>query len=232
MRRNVAIDWKRFFLLAPVFLLLLFAFAIPLLAIVPEAFGGDAAGRFLRIFGSSVYRTVIWTTVRISLEATAITLVVSFPLAWLMSRATGVKGMLLGLLVLIPFLTSILVRTFAWLAILGQRGLINATLLSLGLISKPLPLLFSEPAVVLALVHSSIPMMVFALFTVLRRIDGRILLAAHTLGASPLRAWMGTIVPLAIRGIQSGSPSSSFSPWRALSRLLSSAANARRCSHK
>jgi len=204
MRRNVAIDWKRFFLLAPVFLLLLFAFAIPLLAIVPEAFGGDAAGRFLRIFGSSVYRTVIWTTVRISLEATAITLVVSFPLAWLMSRATGVKGMLLGLLVLIPFLTSILVRTFAWLAILGQRGLINATLLSLGLISKPLPLLFSEPAVVLALVHSSIPMMVFALFTVLRRIDGRILLAAHTLGASPLRAWMGTIVPLAIRGIQSG----------------------------
>jgi len=204
MRHTLIIDWKRFALLAPVFLLLLFAFALPLLAIVPEAFGGDAAGRFLRIFGSSVYRTVIWTTVRISLEATAITLVVSFPLAWLLSRATGLKALLLGLLVLVPFLTSILVRTFAWLAILGQRGLVNAILLSLGLVSKPLPLLFSEPAVVLALVHSSIPMMVFALVTVLRRIDGRILLAAHTLGASPLRAWMGTVVPLAIRGIQSG----------------------------
>ncbi len=191
-------------MLAPVFFLLLLAFALPLLAILPEAFGGDAVGRFLRIFGSPVYRTVIWTTVRISLEATAITLVISFPLAWLLSRATGVKGLLLGLLVLVPFLTSVLVRTFAWLAILGQRGLVNETLLSLGLISEPLPLLFSEPAVVFALVHSSIPMMVFALVSVLQRIDGRILLAAHTLGANPLRAWLGIVVPLAIRGIQSG----------------------------
>jgi putative spermidine/putrescine transport system permease protein len=198
-------DWKRrLFLLAPVFLLLLLAFAIPLLNIVPEAFGGDAAGRFLRIFGTSVYRTVIWTTVRISLEATAITLVVSFPLAWLLSRATGVKALLLGLLVLVPFLTNVLVRTFAWVAILGQHGLVNATLLSLGLISEPLPLLFSEPAVVLALAQCSISMMVFALVPVLRRIDGRILLAAHTLGANPLRAWIGNVVPLAIRGIQSG----------------------------
>ncbi|WP_189353928.1 ABC transporter permease subunit [Mesorhizobium sp. M2A.F.Ca.ET.039.01.1.1] len=191
-------------LLAPAFLLFLFAFALPLLAILPEAFGGDAVGRFVGIFQSVVYRTVIWTTVRISLEATAITLIVSFPLAWLLSRATGVKALLLGLLVLVPFLTSVLVRTFAWLAILGQRGLVNAALLNLGLISEPLPLLFNESAVVLALVHASIPMMVFALVTVLRRIDGRILLAAHTLGAKPVRAWFGIVVPLAIRGIQSG----------------------------
>ena len=204
MKRSGFIHWGRTFLLAPVFLLLLFAFALPLLNIVPEAFGGDAAGRFLRIFGSSVYRTIIWTTVRISLEATAITLVISFPLAWLLSRATGVKALLLWLLVLVPFLTSVLVRTFAWLAILGQRGLVNATLLSLGLISEPVPLLFTESAVVFALVQSSMPMMVFALVTVLRRIDGRILLAAHTLGANPLRAWLGMVVPLAIRGIQSG----------------------------
>ena len=205
MRRSSGfVNWERFLLLAPVTILLLLAFALPLLAIVPEAFGGDAAGRFMRIFGSPVYRTVIWTTVRISLEATAITLVVSFPLAWILSRATGVKVLLLGLLVLVPFLTSVLVRTFSWLAILGQRGLINATLLSLGLISEPLPLLFSELAVVLALVQCSIPMMVFALVTVLRRIDGRILLAAHTLGANPLRIWSGILLPLAIRGVQSG----------------------------
>lgn len=204
MKRSGIIDWKRGGLLAPAFLVLLFAFAVPLLGIVPEAFGGDAVGRFLRIFGSQVYRTVIWTTVRISLEATAITLVVSFPLAWLLSRASGAKRMLLGLLVLVPFLTSVLVRTFAWLAILGQHGLVNGTLLRLGLISEPLPLLFSDLAVLLALVHSSIPMMVFALVSVLQRIDRRTLLAAHTLGASPVRAWIGILVPLAIRGIQSG----------------------------
>lgn len=202
--RNIIKNWERPLLFAPVLILLGVAFFLPLLYIVPEAFGGNAVGRFLRIFESPVYLKVIWTTVRLSLEATLITLIVSFPLAWFLSRATGVKAMLLGLLVLIPFLSSVLVRTFAWLAILGQRGLINGTLLSLGLIDKPLPLLFSEPAVLVALVHSSIPMMVFALVTVLRRIDGRTLLAASTLGASPLRAWMGIVVPLAIRGIQSG----------------------------
>lgn len=198
------VNWGRVLLLAPVTILLLLAFALPLLAIVPEAFSGDAAGRLTAIIGSPVYPRVVWTTVRIGLEATAITLVVAFPLAWVLSRASGMKMLLLGLLVLVPFLTSVLVRTFAWLAILGQRGLVNGTLLKLGLITEPLPLLFSEPAVVLALVHSSIPMMVLALVTVLRRIDGRVLLAAHTLGATPSRAWFGIVMPLAIRGIQSG----------------------------
>lgn len=201
---NWLVNWERFLLLTPVTILLLLAFAIPLLAIVPEAFGGDAVGRFMRIFGNPVYQKVIWTTVRISVEATVITLVISFPLAWILSRATGVKALLLGLLVLVPFLTSVMVRTFAWLAILGQRGLVNATLMGLGLTSEPISLLFSELAVVLALVQCSIPMMVFALFTVLRRIDGRLVLAAHTLGANPLRIWSGVLLPLAIRGIQSG----------------------------
>ncbi|MGV0908566.1 ABC transporter permease subunit [Martelella sp. FOR1707] len=201
---NPEMIWSRWGLLAPTAILLLSVFVLPLLYIIPEAFQGDAMGRFVRIVESPVYRKIIWTTVRISLEATVVTLIVSFPLAWIFSRASGIKALLLGLIVLVPFLTSVLVRTFAWLAILGQRGMVNSTLLSLGLISDPLPLLFSEPAVVLALVHSSIPMMVFALYSVLRRIDGRILLAAHTLGAHPIRAWFGMIVPLSIRGIQSG----------------------------
>ena len=204
MKRGGLSKNGRWLLLAPACLMLLLAFAFPLLYIVPEAFGGDAAGRFLHIFGTPVYRKIIWITVRISLEATAITLLVSFPLAWLLSRATGVKALLLGLLVLVPFLTNVLVRTFAWVAILGRQGLVNAALLDLGLISRPVSLLFSEQAVLLALVHSSIPMMVFALVSVLRRIDGRILLAALSLGANPLRAWLGMVVPLAIRGIQSG----------------------------
>jgi putative spermidine/putrescine transport system permease protein len=201
---NGNVKWREVLLLAPVAILLLLAFILPLLAILPEAFSGNATGRIAHIFGDSVYRTLIWTTVRISLEATAITLAVSFPLAWILSRSTGLKAMLLWLLVLVPFLTSVMVRTFAWLAILGQKGLINGTLLGLGLISQPLPLLFGEMAVVLALVQCSIPMMVFALVTVLRRIDGRILLAAQTLGAQQVRIWIGVLVPLAVRGIQSG----------------------------
>lgn len=207
MRSSVAnrdVDWGRVLLLAPIGALLLLAFGVPLLAIVPAAFGGSAVERFVRILSNPVYRSVIWSTVRISMEVTAVSLLISFPLAWMLSRASRVKALILGLLVLVPFLTSVLVRTFAWLAILGQRGLVNAALLGLGVISEPLPLLFSEMAVVLALLQVSIPMMVFSLVTVLRRIDGRILLAARTLGANQWQIWTGVLIPLAIRGIQSG----------------------------
>lgn len=207
MRRSFAnwrVNWGQVLLLAPIVTLIVLAFVLPLLAIVPAAFGGNAIERFGRIFSNNVYRSVIWTTVRISIEVTVITLVISFPLAWILSRASKVKALFLGLLVLVPFLTSVLVRTFAWLAILGQKGLANATLLGLGIISEPLPLLFSEKAVVLAIVQVSIPMMVFALVTVLKRIDGRILLAARTLGANQWQIWTGILIPLAIRGIQSG----------------------------
>ncbi len=205
MRKRLVgrVDLK-WLLLVPAFALLLLAFAVPLLSIVPDAFGGDVVRRFLRIVGSPVYRTVIWTTLRVSLEATAFTLVISLPLAWSLSQARGVPALLLGLLVLVPFLTNVLVRTYAWVAILGQRGFVNAVLLGLGMISQPLPLLFSEPAVLLALVQCSIPMMVFALVTVLRRIDVRILLAANTLGANRLRAFLDNVLPMAVRGIQSG----------------------------
>lgn len=113
MKQNLLANRGQTLLLVPVFVLLLLAFFIPLLAIVPQAFGGDAVARFMRIFAGSVYLKITWTTVRISLEATAITLVISYPLAWFLSRATGIKALLLGLLVLVPFLTSVLVRTFA-----------------------------------------------------------------------------------------------------------------------
>lgn len=203
-RQHSVIGWNQLFLLTPAIVLLIIGFFIPLFDILPEAFRGDASARFILILQSPVYQSVILTTVRISLEATIATLTISFPLAWIFSRAEGTKRLLLGLLVLIPFLTNVLVRTFAWLAILGQQGLINSTLLSLGFVKSPLPLLFSELAVILALVHASIPMMIFSLTTVLRRIDARTLLAAQTLGASKIRTWVGVLLPLSIRGIQSG----------------------------
>jgi len=107
-------------LLAPALFLLFLAFALPLFAIIPEAFSGNFIGRFLRIFGSPVYLTVIWTTVRISLEVTAITLIVSFPFAWLLSRATGVKALMLGLFNQRNG-ANVLLGSHPWTAWHGQR---------------------------------------------------------------------------------------------------------------
>jgi putative spermidine/putrescine transport system permease protein len=193
-------------LLAPAILLILGAFVLPLVAVLPAAFGpsgGNASG-FVRIVEAPVYLRVVWTTIRISLETTALTLVVAFPLAWAISRARGRRRALLGLLVLIPFLTSVLVRTFAWVAILGQKGLVNGLLVSLGLVADPLDLLFTEGAVVLALVHVSIPLMVFPLVSVMHRIDDRTMLVAQTLGATRWTAWRRVLLPLTLPGIQSG----------------------------
>jgi putative spermidine/putrescine transport system permease protein len=193
-------------LLAPAIGLLAAVFFLPLAGVLPAAFGLSTGGPsgFARLLDAPVYFRVVVTTVRISVETTALTLVVAYPLAWAISRARGRRRVLLGLLVLVPFLTSVLVRTFAWLAILGQKGLVNGLLTWLGLIGAPLDLLFTEAAVVLALVHVTIPMMVFPLLSVMHRIDDRTLMVAETLGAGRLTAWRRVLVPLTLPGIRSG----------------------------
>ncbi|MGV9801964.1 ABC transporter permease subunit [Mycobacterium sp. NPDC003449] len=153
---------------------------------------------------SPLYLRVAANTLVISLITTVITLVVSFPLAWMISRASGVRRLLLILLVLVPFLTSVLVRTFSWVVILGRNGVINSALQALGLTDQPREMLFTTGAVVIALVHVTIPLMVFSLVTVMQRVDTRTLLVARSLGAGSAMAFLRVIVPLSIPGIRSG----------------------------
>ncbi|MDH2401066.1 ABC transporter permease [Bradyrhizobium sp. SSUT18] len=161
---------------------------------------------YARMFDDPYYLEVIWTTIRIGLVTTLVALAIGYPLAHWMARIRSRTGhALLLMAVLAPMLTGIVVRTFAWMTLLSDKGVINQTLLSLGLISQPLKLMYTETGIVVGLVHIYVPFMVLTLTGVIGRIDERLEQAAENLGASPLRAFIEVTLPLSLPGILAGS---------------------------
>jgi len=135
--------------------------------------------------------------------ATALCLVLAFPLALFISQAGPRKNLYLQLVIL-PFWTSFLVRTYAWLFLLRDTGLINTVLQRLGLIHNPLPLLYNDGAVLLGLVYGFLPFMVLPIYATLERLDPSLVEAAADLGARPLTALWRVVIPLSKPGIRAG----------------------------
>jgi putative spermidine/putrescine transport system permease protein len=161
---------------------------------------------YVRIIGDPYYLEVIWTTIRIGLLTTLIALAIGYPLAHWMARIKSRAGhALLLMAVLAPMLTGIVVRTFAWMTLLSDKGVINQTLISFGLIIQPLKLMYNETGIVIGLVHIYVPFMVLTLTGVIGRIDERLEQAAENLGASPLRAFLEVTLPLSLPGVLAGS---------------------------
>lgn len=159
-----------------------------------------------RFLNDSYHFEVLWTTIRIGLWTTAVSILLGYPLAHWMARVKSrtAHGLLL-MAVLTPMLTGIVVRTFAWMTILSDNGVLNQTLKGLGLIEQPIPIMGSETAIVIGLVHIYIPYMVLTLAGVISRIDERLEQAAQNLGASPLRAFIEVTLPLSMPGVLAGS---------------------------
>lgn len=173
---------------------------------VVQAHVSFTARYYQRILSDRYYFEVIWTTLRIGLLTTLAALVIGYPLAHWMARIRGRTGYaVLMMTVLMPMLTDVVVRTFAWMALLSDKGVINQTLSGLGLIAKPLPLMYNEFSIVLGLTHIYVPYMVLTLVGVIGRIDQRLEQAAQNLGASPLRAFVEVTLPLSVPGILAGS---------------------------
>ena len=159
-----------------------------------------------RILGDSLYFDALIATLRIGLITTIIALVIGYPLAHWMARIRSTLGhALLLMAVIAPMLTGIVVRTFAWMTILQDKGVINQTLVGWGLIDQPLRLMYNEFGTILALVHIYVPFMVLTLTGVIGRIDERLEQAARGLGASRLRAFVEVTLPLSLPGILAGS---------------------------
>jgi putative spermidine/putrescine transport system permease protein len=165
---------------------------------------GFTLAYYARFFSSPVYLEVLWITVKWSAIVTAICLVLGYPVAYLLTSVSPRSAGLLLLLLAIPLTTSLLVRTYAWMVILGQQGIINTTLLWLGLISKPIELLHNSFAVVVGMVQVLVPFMILTLTGVMKNIDKGLVVAARTLGANPVRAFFRIFVPLTLPGIGSG----------------------------
>lgn len=164
------------------------------------------AENYVRFATDSYNWEVLWITIRIGLYTTAAALLLGYPLAHLMARTHSRLGhALLLIAVLAPMLTGIVVRTFAWMAILSDSGVVNSTLMRLGIIDSPLALLNSEMGIVIGLTHIYIPYMVLTLNGVISRIDERLEQAATNLGAHPLRAFWEVTLPLSVPGILAGS---------------------------
>ena len=155
---------------------------------------------------AGIFHDSLWATLRIGFVTTLVSLLIGYPLAHWMARMHSRLGHALALMAVIaPLLTGIVVRTFAWMTLLGDRGVINITAQWLGLAAKPLPLMYNEFGVVVGLVHIYVPFMVLTLVGVIGRIDRTLEEAARGLGASRLMTFLEVTLPLSLPGILAGS---------------------------
>jgi spermidine/putrescine transport system permease protein len=198
-------------LLAPGVLWLAVFFLVPLLLMLAASvmhrgmYGGVEPGFTLehyRRFLDPLYLQVLWRTIWWAGLATAICLLLGYPVAWTIVRSRH-KSLLLFLVVL-PFWTSFLVRTFAIIFLLRDTGMINSLLLRLGLISEPLTLLYTPFAVMLGLVYGFLPFMILPIFASLEKLDPALLEAAETLGAGPWAQFARVALPLSLPGVIAG----------------------------
>ncbi len=160
---------------------------------------------YVTIVSDSVYATILLRTARIAVVATLLSLLFSYPLAMFLVSLKGRTRSLFLLLMFLPFWSSYVVRSFTWLPVLGRAGLINQTLMSLGIINEPIEwLVFNEGAVYVGLVYVYTLFMVLPIFLSLDRIDPQVLEAARDLGGKPYQVFMKVIWPLSLPGVWSG----------------------------
>jgi len=159
---------------------------------------------FRELLAQPVYFNALVNTVVISGSVTLLCLLAGYPLAFTIARARGRVQRLLTFAVLIPFWSSILVRTFAWLVLLQSRGLVNRTLIDLGIIDTPIVMVHNRIGVLVGMVHILLPFMVLPLYSVMVRIDASYTNAAASLGARPVRNFLRVYLPLSWPGIING----------------------------
>lgn len=159
---------------------------------------------FFRIVETPLYLRILSRTIVLGAVVTVLTLALGYPVALLMSRQNGWRLAAAAACVLVPLWTSVMVRSYAWIIILQRNGLINETLKFLGIIDTPLPLLYNEFSVTLAMTHVLLPYMVLPIWAALRTIPRDLSLAAQSLGASRSQVFRLVILPLSLPGVASG----------------------------
>lgn len=194
-------------LTVPALAILLVIFGIPILLLFLTSINAPdfSANNYYMFFGQPANVRVLFQTIEVSVVATLICLIVGYPTAYLIVTASKSVRITLIVLVLIPYLTSGLARTYAWIVILGDRGVINNLLLQLGLIHSPLQLIYNTTAVYLGMVHIMLPVMILPLVSAMMGIDRSLMAAARSMGARPLTAFWRVFFPLSLPGVRSGS---------------------------
>ena len=163
-----------------------------------------ALRQYTRFLGDRLHLGILVDTLVLGVKATLVCLLLGYPLAWVIARARPRLQSLLVFVVILPLLTSVVVRTFAWIVILGRQGILNKTLLAVGLIDEPVRLLFTEPGVVMVLAQVQLALMILPLLTTFQRIDPNLADASAALGAGQWRTFARVIAPLSLPGVAAG----------------------------
>jgi putative spermidine/putrescine transport system permease protein len=187
----------------------------PLLTLFAISFRGYEAGRgiqdtwtiahYLSFLADPYHLEILGRTMRLGLVVTLWCLLLGYPLAYGLSRLRGFARALLYFVVLLPLLTSAVVRTFGWMILLSNNGFLNRTLMDLGLTDGPIRFMYSMDGIIVALVQVLLPFMVLALDAALLNIDPRVIEAARNLGAGTVRVFVQVTLPLSVPGMLSGS---------------------------
>jgi putative spermidine/putrescine transport system permease protein len=195
-----------FLLILPATAFLLLWFVVPLCRLLSLAFTGEAGGveSLWTLLSSNVYQRVLINTLLVAVVVTLLTLVLAWPVAYVLTRLKGIGFMLMLYGVLFPFWISVLVRTFSWMLLLERNGPINRLLMGLGVTDQPLALLFNETGVLIGMTHVLLPYAVLPLFSAMNRIDRRLLQASDGLGAAPFDTFRRVYLPLSLPGLFGG----------------------------
>ncbi|MBV7484184.1 ABC transporter permease [Bordetella sp. BOR01] len=190
-------------LVVPVVVLVGCLFLLPVLRILAISFTEPTVGlgNYAALFTEPLYRKIMATTLRICVWTTLIALVLGYVVAYVMANVPQhVRSwMVIGLLV--PFWLSVLVRAFAWVLLLSREGVVNATLMALGLVDQPLALLRNETGVLIGMVHYMVPYAVLPMLTTMLGIDASLMAASRALGAGPVRTFLRVYLPLSLPGV-------------------------------
>lgn len=197
-------------LASPLALTMLFFFIAPLLMLGVVSFYSDSGmtqwgsgsnwSKMFDVFGLTVLADTLWLGVQVTL----LSLILGFGLAWVFVRLPAKIQPIVIFIIMLPLLTSVVVRTFAWIVILGKQGIVNNMLLDLGWIEAPLKLLYTRTGLVIALANVQLPLMVLPLITALQRIDLNLSDASASLGASEWQTFKKITIPLSLPGILAG----------------------------
>jgi putative spermidine/putrescine transport system permease protein len=193
-------------LLTPALLLLAILFVYPLTGMIARSFYTSAPtlANYREILTNDVYHSVIGLTFRLAAGTTLICVVLGYPVAYLLAHARPRTVRLLMIAVILPYFTSVIVRTFAWIVLMGRQGIINQYLTALKVTNGPIDLLYNEFAVLVGMSYVLLPFLVLTLYTVMRGIDQGLIRAAYSLGASRFFAFRRVFLPLSLPGLAGG----------------------------
>ncbi len=188
--------WLAVFIVVPLFLVLFYAVT------VPEGGSLKFTMENLKRFLDKNYLDVLWISVKLALETTVITLILGYPVGLIIAKEKPSRRNTMVLLFVIPMWMNFLLRTYAWLTLLGKNGIINFIVTLLGF--EPLNLLYNDGAVLLGMVYNFLPFMVLPIYSVLAKIDDSLIEAAEDLGANKYQIFAKVILPLSVPGIITG----------------------------